>query len=34
MEDIRLTNEAIVTLGNKIPKYNQIVIFAGGAGSG
>jgi len=27
-------NEKLITLGNKRPKYNQVVILAGGAGSG
>jgi hypothetical protein len=27
-------NEALITLANKRPKYNNIVILAGGAGSG
>jgi len=33
-EIIEKINEKLITLGNKIPKYNQVVILAGGAGSG
>ena len=33
-EEKQILDEALITFGNKRPKYNQAVIIAGGAGSG